>query len=154
AKVLRVGVAAAVVAAVGIGAAVVGYRPAAAQDKQPDKDRLQGVWVVTAAKKNGQDPPDRDQIVGQKMTFDGDKMRFAGFEVAWAVDPTKTPREIDCTILVGPENEKGKVSRGVYRLDGDKLTLHVSHPGGGRPGGFESKEGESTVLLHLERAKK
>ena len=110
--------------------------------------------MVLTAKKRGQDPPDPALVIGKVMTFEGDKMRFVGIEVSWAVDPAKAPKQIDCTILKGPENEVGMVSRGLYRLDGDKLTLHVSHPGDDRPDGFVSREGENAILLTLERSKK
>jgi len=154
-KALTVGLAAAVLAVAGGGAAVVGYRQAvAAEEKKPDKEAIQGEWKVTDAKKNGQGPPDKDEVIGQKLTFNGDKLKFGPFEGEWKLDPSKDPRQIDCTVLEGPENEKGKVSQGVYKLNGDKLTLHLSHPGGERPTGFESKEGENCILLTMERVKK
>ena len=154
-KALTVGLAVAVLAACGVGAVAVGYAQAvAAEDKKPDEEKIQGGWKVTEAKKNGQDPADKDEVVGQVLTFDGDRMKFGPFAGEWKLDPSKDPRQIDCTVVDGPENEKGKVSQGIYKLDGDKLTLHLSHPGGERPTSFESKEGENCILLTLERVKK
>lgn len=175
AKAVKFGLAAAVLAVVGGGATAVAYKQVDEngrtavgrliehvhgvyahlhEDKKPDKDKLQGEWTVTDAKKNGQGPPDRDEIVGQKLTFGGDKLKFGPFEGEWTLDPSKEPRQIDLTVLEGPENEKGKVAQGIYKLDGDKLTLHLSHPGGERPTSFESKEGENCILLTTERVKK
>ena len=44
---------------------------------------------------------------------------------------------IDLTVVDGPEEAKGKMSKGIYKLDGEKLTLCVSAPRQGRsPQGF------------------
>jgi RNA polymerase sigma factor (sigma-70 family) len=152
AKVLKVGLAAAVMAVVGVGAAL-GYA-AAAEEKKPDMDRLQGGWTITDAKRNGRGPADPNEVIGQKLTFNEDKMKFGPFAGEFKLDPAKDPRQIDVTVLEGPENEKGKVAQGIYKLDGDKLTVHLSHPGGERPTSFESKEGENCILLTMERVKK
>ena len=53
-------------------------------------------------------------------------------------DAKPLPR-IDLVIEDGPEEAKGKTSKGIYKLDGEKLTLCVSVPGkrsaqGFRPG--------------------
>jgi RNA polymerase sigma factor (sigma-70 family) len=152
-KAVKVGLAAAVLAAVG-GGVVVGFRPtAAADDRQakPDQELIRGAWVVTAAKKDGQDAPGKDQI-GQRFGFGNDMMRFGVIGAKWKLDPSKDLKEIDLTVTVGPETEKGKVIRGLYKLDGDKLTLHLAHPGGDRPAGFDNKAGENSTLLTLERA--
>jgi RNA polymerase sigma factor (sigma-70 family) len=159
-KVLKIGLATAALAVAGVGSAVV-YQQAvvaedkkAAGDKKPENDKLEGEWIVTGAMKNGQGPADKDEVIGQKLTFTADRMKFGPFEAEWKNDASKSPRQIDCTILEGPENEKGKVAQGVYKLDGDKLTLHLSHPGSERPADFESKAGANCILLMLERVKK
>ena len=38
------------------------------------------------------------------------------------LDPTTKPKQIDIVPLDGPEKEKGKTFRGIYRLEGDQLT--------------------------------
>jgi RNA polymerase sigma factor (sigma-70 family) len=155
ANALKVGLAAAVLAAAGVGA-VVGYgrAVAAAEDKKSDKEKLQGEWKVVSIKMGGMDNPNKDQV-GDKMTFNGDRMELTPFKADFKLDPSKDPRQIDFTLTESPnDNEKGKVSLGIYKLDGDKLTLHASHPGGERPTEFESKEGQISMLFTLERVKK
>ncbi len=150
AKVLRVGLAAALLA-VTAGVVVVGYRQAvAAEDKKPDKEKLQGEWKVTAAKMGGKD--DGGEVVGKTAVFKGDKVTIRS-ESEFELDPSKDPKHFDLTVTEGPERERGKWP-GIYKLEGDKLTLHVALPGGERPTAFESKEGESSVLLTMERVKK
>ena len=159
-KALKVGLAAAVVAAAGGGAAV-GYArlAAAAEDKKSDKDKLQGEWKVLSVKVGGNDAELRDEVVGQKMTFREDKMTLTRksngyFEATYTLDPSKDPKQADFTVLVGPEADKGKVAAAIYKLDGAKLTLHLSHPGQDRPTDFESAAGQTSILLVLERVKK
>jgi RNA polymerase sigma factor (sigma-70 family) len=154
-KAVMAGLAAAVLAVVGVGAAVGYGYVAAAEDKKPDKDKLQGEWKVVSIKVGGQDHPNKDQV-GDTMTFKGDGMELEPFKATFKLDPSKDPREVDFTITEGPdEREKGKVSLGIYKLDGDKLTIHAGHPGGTeRPTGFESKEGENSLVFTLERVKK
>jgi len=72
-------------------------------------------------------------------------------DAEYKLDPSKDPKYIDITPLDGPENEKGKVFRGIYKLEVDKLTIHFVLPGGERPGDFENKEGANSMLLTLER---
>ena len=43
---------------------------------------------------------------------------------------------IDLVIEDGPEEAKGKTSKGIYKLDGEKLTLCVSAPGKGSAQGI------------------
>ena len=133
--------------------AVVGA--AAAEDKKPDKDQLQGNWKVASVLAAGMEPQNKDEIVGMELKFKGSKVSGEPFEVEFKLDASKDPREIDFTILKSPnEGEKGKEVPGVYKLEGDKLTVHISYPGGSRPTDFECKQGTRTTLLVLERTKK
>ena len=59
---------------------------------------------------------------------------------------------IDLLIDEGPEDAERKTSMGIYKLDGEKLTLCVSHPGKDRPQEFEQTEGESH-LFELKKEK-
>jgi uncharacterized protein (TIGR03067 family) len=142
AKALAVGL----LAVVGVGAA---------EDKKPDQDKFQGDWKIVSVSAAGMDPENKDQLVGLELAFRGGKVSVEPFELEFQLDASKDPREIDFTILKSPnEGEKGKEVPGVYKREGDKLTVHFSYPGGPRPADFECKQGTRTTLVVLERVKK
>ncbi len=69
------------------------------------------------------------------------------------VDPEAKPHAtIDLTIDDGPEEAKGKISKAIYKLDGEKLTLCVSVPGKDRPKAFEQAPDEA-YLFELKKQK-
>jgi uncharacterized protein (TIGR03067 family) len=121
------------------------------QEKKTDKDKFQGEWKVTSAKVDGKDPGEK--LVLKAVTFEGDKVLLAqGQEGEFKLDADKDPRHYDMKVSSGPHT--GDFA-GIYKLDGDKLTIHFAHhPGGDRPGDFECKEGGKTVLIVMERVKK
>src|SRR5438132_2131404 len=101
-----------------------------AKDAAVKKDRkaLQGTWKT-----------DKDNEAGiTSMRFDGEKcvMTFRGDITAsgtYTIDPTQKPRTIDIKVTGVSdkivEKYKGKVSLGVYQIDGAKLTWHGNEPG-------------------------
>ena len=108
---------------------------------------LQGTWI-----------PVDDQGIDSKWTFDGQSLKAtvngAEYTCKVKIDPTAKPNAtIDLAIEDGPEDSKGKMSQGLYKLTGDKLTLCVSLPGKDRPKAFETAEGESH-LFELKKEKK
>ena len=129
---------------------------AAAADDAADKDKkaIQGKWKIVSAKHGEKDLPDeeRDKINETGMVFDGDKMT-APHNGSFKLDASKKPKEIDLTIDDGPENRRG-MYKGVYVIDGDKLTLHLGPPGQDRPTKIEADKDAMTMILVLERVKK
>ena len=92
-------------------------------------------------------------------TFDGDKIKafVAGMEYTCKakIDKDAKPHSsIDLTVVDGPEEAKGKMSKGIYKLDGEKLTLCVSLPGKeDRPKDFAQVDDEA-YLFELKKEKK
>lgn len=84
------------------------------------------------------------------LKFTGDmvlmKVGGAPVEKKYTIDPTKTPHTIDFVYL--PNN---RVSRGIYRFDGDQLIICFDRAQGARPLTFSSKGGKYRVLLVLNR---
>jgi uncharacterized protein (TIGR03067 family) len=91
-------------------------------------------------------------------TFDGEKIKanVAGMEYTCKgkIDKEAKPfATIDLVIEDGPEEAKGKISKGIYKLDGEKLTLCVSTPGKDRPKEFAQTDDEA-YLFELKKEKK
>jgi uncharacterized protein (TIGR03067 family) len=96
--------------------------------------------------------------IDSKWTFDGETLKAsvngADYTCKVKVDPEAKPHAaIDLTIDEGPEDSKGKVSKAIYKLNGEKLTLCVSLPGKDRPKEFEQSPDEA-FLFELKKQKK
>jgi uncharacterized protein (TIGR03067 family) len=120
--------------------------------------KLEGKWSVSTYEREG-------KTLGAgiarniKYSFKGDVQTLTGGigftggkEAQIKLDPAKKPAEIDLTPLDG--KNKGQTFQGIYKLEGDKLTICVTRPGGGRPKEFATKAGSGTVLVSHERDKK
>ncbi len=121
-----------------------------------DRAALQGVWKVTASEQGGERVP-ADDIKDLFLIFQGEAIQIreggkAEVRFAFALAPTKSPKEIDLTIQVGPN--KGKVDRAIYRLDGDNLSICIqSDRDAPRPREFATRAGGKLWLVVLQRAK-
>src|SRR5689334_7787296 len=90
-----------------------------------DRGRIQGVWVVVKIEQEGDDLTEFVKNNPSTMTYDGDKYTFQlGTEVErgqFRLDPKAKIPALDYTITEG--EQKGKRQLGIYRLDGDSLTI-------------------------------
>ena len=91
-------------------------------------------------------------------TFESEKVKatVAGMEYTCKpkIDADAKPfATIDLVIDDGPEEAKGKTSKGIYKIDGEKLTLCVSAPGKDRPKEFAQVDDEA-YLFELKKEKK
>jgi len=134
----------------------------AAEDKKADVDaaelkKFAGTWAVTAREHGGKKQP-KKQFADQTLTFAGAKFTYKdGDDVleqaeVVALDPGATPGTIDVKITSG--DDKGKVTKAIYKFDGDKLTLCIAEPGKDRPKGFDGQSGTGQALVELTRKKK
>jgi uncharacterized protein (TIGR03067 family) len=131
--------------------------PGAKDDK--DKDDLKkfdGTWVFTAWDHAGEALPAeaRDTakwtIKGGKYTFE-----FAGMteEGTIKLDPSKKPATIDIAITEG--QDKGKDQVGIYKIEGETITVCLAAPGAkDRPTEFRSTEENGFILATIKRGKK
>jgi uncharacterized protein (TIGR03067 family) len=128
---------------------------APAGDAKKDEDQLQGTWKVVSVERNGKKTPARDTarlkvvVAGDKVTaLDDNEVTD---EYAFRLDPAARPRTIDLTRTSG--KEKGKVTRGIYSFEGDRLTVCSGEPDKDRPKAFAAPEGTDQTLFVFERAR-
>jgi RNA polymerase sigma factor (sigma-70 family) len=128
--------------------------PAAAKGEAPkDGEKIVGTWAYASVEVGGRKVPEED-LKEARMVFDAEGKFTAnpkGHEMAgtYELDPTKKPREITT------KNGEGRTHLGIYKLDGDSLTICMSEEAGAeRPTEFATKEGSKVVLVVLKREKK
>lgn len=115
-------------------------------DEPSPTELLKGTWASSG------------DGIDSTWTIDAEKIKatVAGMEYTckWKINKDAKPfSTIDLMIEDGPEEAKGKTSKGIYKLDGEKLTLCVSVPGKDRPKEFAQAEDEA-YLFELKKEKK
>lgn len=97
-----------------------------------DFEKLQGRWRIVERKGNIVLPADAETDDGPWIEFDEERFRVGGTarsmvlfrnELKFAISPTSPLRNFD---LLG-------YAKGVYKLDGDRLTIWLAEPGQPRP---------------------
>jgi uncharacterized protein (TIGR03067 family) len=120
-----------------------------AETKEQALTKLQGKWRVERIEENGTAEP-AEEAARFTITVKGTRMivEMAGRteNTEFTIDPDKSPKEIDLTPQYG--DDKGKVFRGIYDLEGDTLRICAA-PSSARPTKFVSEQG--TMLMVLKR---
>jgi len=123
-------------------------------DADPRK-QLAGSWTCASATIDGT-PLAAETAKVLTLTLTADRFKTQRgeqvlFDSTYTVDATKDPKQID---MIGTEGDlKGKPALGIYKLDGDKLTLCYTMPGKERPAKFESAPKSGVYLIEWQRAR-
>ena len=137
-----------------VGLAIAVGAPTKKDPPAKDPPTLVGEWLGESGVRGGkpENPPP-----GTSLTFtaDGKVMFKEGGDAkpeegSYKSDPKKTPGEIDIT---PPDAPKGEMLRGIYKIEGDTLTMCFSLRGE-RPTEFASPPGTEVMLITCKRAKK
>lgn len=140
----------------GVGLAASGVLADDKADLEQEIRKFQGAWTIESSTTGGKELP-ADDLKALIVTFEGNQHTVKnGSEVIQVgtqkLDPTKSPKTIDVTMSEGPS--KGKVMRGIYKFDGDTLTVCFDPQGKNRPTEFKSPAGSENFLNVHKRVKK
>jgi uncharacterized protein (TIGR03067 family) len=91
----------------------------------------------------------RRVVDGDHVTWTRDGKSFAGTTITY--DTTQTPRALDLVPDGGPNRDRRYL--GIYRLEGDELTICVADPGEPRPTSFDAPAGSKRTLQTFKRIK-
>jgi uncharacterized protein (TIGR03067 family) len=127
-------------------------------DVRKELKALQGNWKAVAVEAGGKAFP-KDAIPDFTFVISADgkstgKMPQSEYSATITVNPTKDPKTIDNLHESG--DQKGKKQYGIYKLEGDKLTVCMTPPGSAeadRPKDFTTKDTRNVVFI-FERTRK
>lgn len=128
---------------------------ARAADDAPEGDlgKIQGKWkAMVGPEKN---IPITLEIKGQKITAsfttpEGEDRTLKG---ELKLDEKASPRQIDWVKFEKPDGGEFESNPGIYKLDGDELTVCNGGPGGDRPSEFKDGDGGPPNLIVFKRVK-
>ena len=131
--------------------------PPAAGVDEPGLKKLQGKWQLTGQEHGGKKAAAKE-VAG--ITLEVSKAGFTtreGVDVkedasVVHLDAKARPAALDLKITAGPDLDK--VVKGVWKLEGETLTVCIAEPGKDRPKEFKASEGTGHTLLVFKKLKK
>lgn len=115
-----------------------------------DQEKIQGVWQLTSGERSGQSFAD-DIVKNAQLVFEGDKMttkiKDRSFAYTIKLFPDQSPKAANLDM-------DGTIGMGIYKLDGDKLTIVHTEAGQDRPKEFATKAGSPLTMMVFTRVNK
>ncbi len=119
-----------------------------------DSGAIQGAWTVVSAER---DAKPTTEVAGHRLTLSGDTFTIQHdghtlYRGTYSVDGSRKPVSID--FLHTEASLKGKTWKGIYRLDGDRLSICDNAPDMAkpRPTQFSTKAGSGYICIVFRRA--
>lgn len=116
-------------------------------------EKQQGTWLAFSSRRDGNDADPEivrtiERVVkDDKAVWSRDGKRFAGSSIV--LDPTTDPASIDVIPDGGPHRDQHVL--GIYKLDGDQLSICMADAGKPRPKSFSAEAGETQTLQTFKR---
>ena len=126
------------------------------KDVKSDLEAIQGEWTMISLEQMGKKADESMTqytltIKGEQWMVKSPKTNLDGkASVSIKIDSTKNPKTIDMTTKIG-DNELSTISPGIYKLEGDVLTLCRTAGKGDRPTEFK---GDDAILVVWKRVAK
>jgi uncharacterized protein (TIGR03067 family) len=115
---------------------------------------IQGAWAVVSAEQDARPATD---VMEHRLTFSGDTFTIRRsdhilYQGTYLTDPGRKPAQIDFRHTEG--TLKGKTWKGIYRLEGETLTICDNAPDmtRPRPARFATRAGSGAICLVFKRA--
>jgi uncharacterized protein (TIGR03067 family) len=125
------------------------------KDEKDEVKKFEGEWTFVSWEHSGQTLP-KEVLDITKWSVKGDKYSFEMGEQqeegTIKIDASKKPATLDFDITSG--NDKGKKQVGIYKIDGDTMTICLARPGEEkRPSEFKSTEEDGHILVTIKKKK-
>jgi uncharacterized protein (TIGR03067 family) len=127
--------------------AVAWLAAAARAGEREEQLRFQGSWELLESGMVSQ-----PMKINQQMTVAGTKITFGGASnYMLHLAPTREPRELDLRPL--NSTDANQWYKGIYKLEGDMLTIYYALPGQARPNNFRDaiQNNVSVYLMKYRR---
>jgi uncharacterized protein (TIGR03067 family) len=125
-------------------------------DDKSVKDELkrqEGTWSVTSSIYDGKAASEdlvrsiKRVVEGDHAVWERDGKRFAGTKIE--VDPAREPKTID--VIPDGGRNRGERVLGIYKFEGEKLTICMAEPGKPRLKAFQADKGSGYTLRTFTR---
>lgn len=125
---------------------------AATAAEQPATTELEGSWHVQSMETAGEKSAEKD-VREYVLVFEGNRFSLSygdePYKGTYTVDRTKNPKWIDSTAIDKQGNKQ--TAKGIYKIDGDILTIAWADPGDDRPTMFATTSDNGHRLLMATR---